>query len=216
MAVTFRQGQHICALFDDEPQMVAMAATYLHEGIVCGEQVMYVARSIEARDRLRAALRSQKLDVDEVLARGGLLEATHEDAHLAGGHFDAERMIRLLNDAVETALNRGFTGLRACGDMSWLLEEPSGFEQVVEYEALLNELFRGVRALGMCLYDRTLMPPNLLDHALATHSTAFLDGTHVVNPFYESSPTAQTRTADPRSGAARMLELRRLAMRESS
>ena len=59
-------------------------------------------------------------------------------------------MLRLLNDAVESALNDGFIGLRTCGDMSWLLQEPTGAEQILEYEALLNQFFRGVRAAGMC------------------------------------------------------------------
>lgn len=61
-----------------------------------------------------------------MVKRGALVEATHDEAHLADGSFSSERMLRLLNEAMETALKDGFTGLRACGDMSWLLAEPEG------------------------------------------------------------------------------------------
>lgn len=57
------------------------------------------------------------------------------------GRFDSERMLRMLNEAVEAALNDGFAGLRTCGDMSWLLDDAPGTQHVVEYESLLNQFF---------------------------------------------------------------------------
>ena len=59
--------------------------------------------------------------------------------------------------------------------VSWRPGDPPGAQQVVEYEALLNQLFRGVRACGMCQYDRRRLP----DHALATHSSTVIE---VVQP----------------------------------
>lgn len=50
-------------------------------------------------------------------------------------------MLRMLNEAVEAALNDGFAGLRTCGDMSWLLDDAPGTQHVVEYESLLNQFF---------------------------------------------------------------------------
>jgi hypothetical protein len=71
--------------------------------------------------------------------------------------------------------------------MSWLLAEPEGSEQVVEYEAFLNEFFRGVRAEGMCLFDRARLPAALIDHALATHPSVHFPDRRVSNPFFEPS-----------------------------
>ena len=51
------------------------------------------------------------------------------------GSFDPDRMIAMLHQAVEDALDAGFTGLCAGGDMSWLLDETPGSEWLVEYEA---------------------------------------------------------------------------------
>jgi hypothetical protein len=103
-------------------------------------------------------------------------------------------MLTMLNDAVEAALNDGFTGLRTCGDMSWLLGDAPGSEQVHEYEALLNQFFSSVRGSGMCQYPRRLLAAAQLDMALSSHSTAVVGGRHKFNPFYQ--------LANPLPGAA--------------
>jgi hypothetical protein len=118
-------------------------------------------------------------------------------------------MLQLLNEAVEAALNDGFTGLRTCGDMSWLLDDAPGTAQVVEYEALLNQFFHSVRAAGMCQYDRRRLPPELIDHALATHPCAVVDGHPRSNPFYKPSVVAAMRTAQPADVDWKISELRR-------
>ena len=136
------------------------------------------------------------------------MESTHAEAHLASGSFDSERMLALLNDAMEAALNDGFTGLRTCGDMSWLLLEPPGAAQVVEYEAHLNRFFHGVRGAGMCQYDRRRLPEHLIDHALATHPSVTLDGRHKANPFYKTPELAVGRAANPDGVRFKLGELR--------
>src|SRR4029078_1758888 len=93
-----------------------------------------------------------------------------------------------LNDAVELAMLDGFTGLRTCGDMSWLLLDAPGSAQVFEYESFLNRFFEGVPAQGMCQYDRRRLPPDLIDHALATHPSAVLKRRSAANPLYRHVP----------------------------
>lgn len=188
------QGDHICSLFETEEGQLAVAAAYVAEGLRRGERCFYVAGSEAALKRFRTALAGSGIDPAAVARSGALLEATSADAHLAGGTFDSERMLALLNDAVEAALNAGFTGLRTCGDMSWLLDEPAGAEHVVEYEALLNQFFRGVRATGMCQYDRRRLPAHIIDHALATHGSVAIGGRCRDNPFYEPPEVAVKRT----------------------
>ncbi len=65
---------------------------------------------------------------------------------LGAGTFNASRMIGMLGGAVEDALRDGFAGLCAAGDMTWLLDEAPGSEELAEYEALLNHFYKGSRA----------------------------------------------------------------------
>ena len=192
----FRQGEHICVVYYTPEEQRAVAANYIADGIRRGERTYYVADSRAAIERFDVALWTNGIDVPEALRRTALVEATYEEAHLVDGHFDGERMLRLLNEGIESALNAGFVGLRTCGDMSWLLAEPPGADQVVEYEALLNQLFRSTRACGMCQYDASRLPPVLLDHGLATHSTVVIDQDHKPNRFYRSTLAASGGAAD--------------------
>jgi hypothetical protein len=117
-------------------------------------------------------------------------------------------MLRMLNQLLEETLNEGFTGLRTCGDMTWLLDRPPGSHQVVEYEALVTQLFKGVRAIAMCQYDRARLPAEMIDHALATHGTVVIDGAHVVNPFAKPPELAANRTARADDVPWKLTELR--------
>jgi hypothetical protein len=200
MAHAFRQGDHICSIYDTEQEQLATAATYVADGLRRGERVLFAGADREVLQRFRDALHHEGFDAATLVARGALIELTHPEAHLVDGRFDCERMLALLNNAVESALNDGFSGLRTCGDMSWLLIDAPGSEQVREYEALLNQFFSSVRASGMCQYPRHLLAVYQLDMALSTHSTAVVGGRQRFNPFYQAAHTP--RGASPRRGKA--------------
>jgi hypothetical protein len=186
MANAFRQGEHICVLYDSEDGQISVAAEYLADGFRQGRRCFFVGASPQVHGRLRESLSKVGIDAAEMSRRTALVEGLHADVHLANGGFNTERMLGLLSGSIELALNEGFSGLRSCGDMTWLLNEPSAHEQVVEYEALLNELFRTTPAEAMCLYDRQRLPSYLLGRALATHSSTMVDRIHKPNRFFRS------------------------------
>jgi len=135
------------------------------------------------------------VDAEEV--RGALLLLTKHDGHLKGGCFEPDKMITMLHGAVADALDAGFAGLCAAGDMSWLLDEADGSEKIAQYEARLNEFYPSSRALGLCLYNRSKLPAATLDHSLATHPHVRVDRNILLeNPFYEQPAQAAARTSD--------------------
>ena len=205
----FSQGEHICSVYENPNQRCADAVHYLADGLERGERCLFVADSQAALRQCHELLTKNGIDADAMVKSGALVEKTSDEVHLLDGCFDCERMLRVLNEAMESALNDGYTGLRTCGDMSWLLEDAPGSDQVVVYEALLNQFFQGARAMGMCQYDRSRLPAELMDHALATHSTAIVDGHHRPNPFYRPPSIATVRTSQPTDVAWKLSELRR-------
>ena len=142
----------------------------------------------QALQQFRASLNRAGIDVSAALQREALIEATHDNAHLAGGAFDCEGMLGRLSQMLEDTLADGFSGLRTCGDMSWLIGQPKGCQHVIEYEALLNQFFHGVAALGMCQYDRRRLPADVIEDALATHSSVVEQRRHYPNPLYRPHP----------------------------
>jgi MEDS: MEthanogen/methylotroph, DcmR Sensory domain len=185
MAHGFRQGEHICSLYDTEEEQLATAAAYLADGIWRGERSLYICANRDAVLRFRAALGAAGLDAAALVERGALIELTHEEAYLAGGEFSVERTVTMLRESIEQAAGDGFSGWRGCGDMSWLLAGAPGSEQISAYEALMHQFFSGTRAAAMCQYNRKLLPAPLIDMALATHSTAVIAGRQRFNPFFQ-------------------------------
>jgi hypothetical protein len=187
----FHQGQHICALYETADEQLAVAVAYIADGLRQRERCLYVSSSDAMLNEFALRLRESGIDVGDARQRGALMLRTSDEAHLAGGTFDSERMLRLLNDLVEEALNDGFVGLRTCGDMSWLIDAPLGSHLVVEYEAVLNQFFQNVRALGMCQYDCRRLPPALVERAaMDTHSSLVVQRRHGANPRFRAGPGA--------------------------
>ena len=194
--VVYQQGDHICTLFSSSEEQLSAAVEYIQQGLSRNERCLYVCGE-QTPDEFREALRSAGINVTREESRGALVLLTKETGHLAGGSFSASRMISMLRSAVEGALKDGFEGLCAAGDMTWLLDEAPGSEEIAEYEALLNHFYNTNRALGLCQYNRRKLPAKILDHGIATHPTVRIAGPILLtNPFYELPEIAKTRKAN--------------------
>jgi len=180
----FRHGDHVCAVYDTPEEQVRVAAHFIADGLRSGERCLFAGYSAQALIDFCERLKAEGIDAHHERDRGALLLLTKEQAHLIDGVFDSERMLTMLNNAAEQALNDGYAGLRTCGDMTWLLDDAPGSTQVAEYEALVTELFKSVRALAMCQYDRARLPPGVLTNAFATHPTLVIAGQHVRNEHF--------------------------------
>jgi hypothetical protein len=191
----FHQGEHVCAVYTTSEERDALVAKYVKEGLSYGERCLYGALTTSEIESADASLRLSGVDVAAEIEKGAWVRLTPDHTHLRGGRFDAESMLRMLNDATEAALNDGFTGFRACGDMTWLACEPPGSDQIVAYEAFLNSMFERQRALGLCLYDRRRLSNAVIDHALATHTSVVVGAGSVGNPFYRPALVSQSRMA---------------------
>lgn len=195
MRINYQQGDHICTLYSTRDEQLAAAVAYIRGGLDRGERCLYVCCE-HSPDEFRAGLKEGGIDVETEETRGALLLLTKHDGHLKGGTFDPDAMISMLHAAVKDALDAGFSGLCAAGDMSWLLDEAPGSERIAEYEARLNAFYPTSRALGLCLYNRNKLPPATIDHGIATHPhVRIADSILLENPFYEDPATAMTRRA---------------------
>lgn len=196
--LVYQQGDHICTIYTSAEEQLAAAIEYVKAGLQRGERCLYVCGE-HTPEQFHAALETAGVDVKKEEKRGALVLITKHEGHLQGGCFDANRMIHLLDQAVNDALAAGFNGLCAAGDMGWVLDQAPGTEHLAEYESRLNDFYANHRALGLCQYSRNL-PEHILDHCIATHPVIRIDGPIALeNPFYEPPRRAIGRAAaEPR------------------
>jgi signal transduction histidine kinase len=174
----------VCAIAEDEGQLVAAAAAFLQRGLARGERCVYVAEA-EPADELLQALSAGGVDVGREREAGALVVVRTDDAHLRSGSFDPHAMIAFLDATAKKARADGFPGIRFAGDMSWAARPGSGSERLIEYEAMLEEFFARSEASGLCLYQRECFAPDVVYGLLRTHPVAILGDELCPNPFHE-------------------------------
>ena len=177
--------RHQCLIYKGSPsrQLPALAALVrrkLDENVRC----LYLNSPVMVAG-IRCYLAAAGIDVAYELEKTSLVLSSNQ-GHLIKGRFDVDRMMQTLEEALCHALNDGYQGLWATGDMTWELGPENNFSKLLEYEWRLEEFFRTHPALsGICQYHADTLPRNLLRQGLITHPSLFLNETlSRINPHY--------------------------------
>jgi hypothetical protein len=126
---------------------------------------------------LKCYLAASGVDVAHEVARGALTLSSDQQ-HLAGGNFDADLILNMLEDAVDQALKDGYRGLWASGDMTWEFGSQHNLVNLLKYEWQLEQIFRKHPALsGICQYHVDALPRNILRQGLVAHPYIFVNDT---------------------------------------
>src|SRR5689334_7287839 len=176
--------RHRCVIYEGSPAMYirGLGMVFL-EKMNQNTRCLYLNRP-EMVARMRSYLASAGLDVVRA-TREGKLVLTSDRSHLVKGSFDPARMLDMLEETVEQALDDGFEALLASGDMTFEFGDAQDFDQLMEYEWGLEELFQRQPALqGICQYDVNTLPHQAVEHGLYTHHSVFISETLCrTNPF---------------------------------
>jgi hypothetical protein len=140
---------------------------------------------------MRCYLAAAGLDVAHEVSKASLALSS-DQRHLVNGRFDVDKMMHTLEDAVQQALNDGYKGLWATGDITWEFGPERNFSRLLEYEWRLEQFFQshpGVIA-GVCQYHADTLPRAALRQGLVTHPAIFTNETlSQLNPHYLHSST---------------------------
>jgi hypothetical protein len=178
-------SRHQCLIYEGSPSQQLLAlATQARQKLRDNYRCLYL-NTPSMVTGMRSYLALAGINVTQEIAKGSLV-LTSEQNHLAGGHFDVDRMIRGLEEAVQLALADGYKGLWASGDMSWEFGPQKEFGKLLEYEWRLEEFFQREPALhGICQYHKESLPRQAMQDGLVSHPSIFINETlSRVNPHY--------------------------------
>ncbi len=178
-------GDHICLIYRNMDDQMKALIPYMHQGLERNECCVYIVDD-HTVEETRAGLKQGGIDVDLHEANGALTFATKRNAYLNSGEFDPSAMLVFLESAMEGALQKGFSGFRVTGEMTWALGSECGCDRLIEYEALLNRFFPDSKATAICQYNINRFSPEMIRDVLRTHPTAIIDSQVCPNIYYEA------------------------------
>ena len=173
---------HFALLYEDRDEQFAAAVPFVRHGLERGEQVLYIADE-NTRGTVLDAMREGGIDVDAAVDSGALLVHEKQDAYLRDGTFDPDEMIGFLADVTADALAE-FEGLRVIGEMTWIFGEDPEMEDLLEYEAKLNDFFSERDAVALCEYNVKRFPAEVVRDVIHTHPHIISENVVTHNVYY--------------------------------
>lgn len=166
-------SRHKCLIYDGHPsEQLPIVLPLLMDGLEKHWRCLYLGTP-EMVQIVDAALVAKGLDTRRQVSQGALLLSS-DRSHLQDGRFDPHAMIDGLVQQIDTAVAEGYEGLCATGDIRWELGDDSNFDHLLEYEALLEQVFRERPLRGICQYHRDVIPAPAIRDALVTHRSAYI------------------------------------------
>ncbi|MCS0634830.1 MEDS domain-containing protein [Streptomyces sp. LP05-1] len=149
---------HTSVVYATDDAWATRVSACVRRGIERDERLLYFAHRTPP-ETVFATLADRGIDVAAARRRGQLSVRTAQESYLAELPFDPDTVIRQWHTATREALEAGFTGLRAMGEMDWYGAGVPGAERLLEYELRMHrEAFDLLPLAAMCLYDRRLLP----------------------------------------------------------
>ena len=168
---------HACAFVRSSDEERSVIEPFLVEGMLRGSRAVYIVdpgRREEHQRRLAGAA-----------PPSGLFEVTTwNEAHLKGGTFDKARMTAALDEMIRDNEETGRPPMHLVGQMGWVFSNPPGIEELVEYEASVNEVLNRGRTPTVCVYDVDRLSGSMMMDLLRAHPLTVMNGTLHENPFY--------------------------------
>jgi MEDS: MEthanogen/methylotroph, DcmR Sensory domain len=173
---------HACAFFHDREEEYRLLLPFVKEGFEQEDKIFQIVDGQHRDERLRR-IGALGIDVAAAEEAGQLEVRPWADAYLRGGRFDQYAMLGL----VEEVLGKGraqFGLTRLWANMEWSLEDFPGVDDIVEYEARLNEVTSRFDDVVVCTYDLNRFSATLVMDILRTHPQVIVGGILQENPFY--------------------------------
>lgn len=179
----FPESCHVCLIYESEEQRKKIISEYLAAGLRQGELVRYFTDKTSP-ETVRSWLLEMGVELSEAEKNGTFSISRAESAYCPNGQFEPQKMIDGSVQRYSMAKKAGYSGSRACGEMSWALHNIRGSDRLLEYEVLLNTVTDPFPHTGMCQYDARLFDGATLFKVLQIHPYMIAHGQVVRNPFY--------------------------------
>lgn len=172
-----RNHFHACAFVNSSDEERSIIDPFFVEGMKRGEKACYIVDP-QHREQHEARLRAASPAPELVNV------TTWHEAHLKGGSFDQRRMMAALEEQIREHAASGEPPMRLVGQMGWILTSPPKIDELIAYEASVNEVLNRGRTPTVCVYDVRKLSGSTMMDLLRAHPLTVMGGVLHENPFY--------------------------------
>jgi signal transduction histidine kinase len=171
-------ADHVCTLYEQRDEEVAIAVSYIRAGLNRGELCVCVVD--DGGESIRDALASAGVDIDSEMREGRL---AFFEKPLAQGLKTRDMLGKIEQFAIESR-KAGYAGFRIVGEMSWALD--GDLKALAEFEASLNlnRVWQRHACAGLCQFDVRRFTPETLREMIIVHPLVVIGDRICRNPYY--------------------------------
>ena len=171
-------ADHVCTLYDQRDEEVAIAVSYIRAGLDRGELCVCVVD--DGGESILDALASEGVDIDAETRKGRLAIL---EKPIAQGLKTLDMLGKIEQFASESR-KAGYAGFRIVGEMTWTLD--GDLKALAEFEARLNlnRVWERHACAGLCQFDVRRFTPETLREMIIVHPLVVIGDRICRNPYY--------------------------------
>jgi hypothetical protein len=177
--------RHLCAFFDSADDEYRTLLPFVGDGLQAGQRAFHLVDpgAVAAH---RSALAMSGIDLPAAERRGQVEIVTWQQAALASGRLDQDRVLAFIAGALEQG-RRHYPLTRVVAQMNWAADRRREAERVVQLEARLDALLTGQRDVLVCVYHAHRFSGEMVVAMMQTHPLVLLGGALHESPIHRVS-----------------------------
>lgn len=160
-----------------------MLGSFYSDGFDRGEKATHIVDA-EHRDRYLKRLAEDGVDVKRMIDTGQLEVLPWTDMYVRDHRFDQDAMLASVEELIRSGAGAGYTQTKLVGHhMDWVFVDKPAVDNLLQYEARLNDLLSKHSAPVICNYDLSMVSASVAIDIIRTHPLVIIGGLLRENPF---------------------------------
>jgi PAS domain S-box-containing protein len=165
-------GTHFCQFYKSGEDLTELLVPYFKAGLDNNELCVWViSQALEIEDA-KKAMKCAVPDIDVYLENGQMEIVPYAHGYLKEGIFDPDWIINNWIQKIDSALARGYDGLRIAGDNRWL--EKEGWNGFLDYENKADAILDKCHVIALCPYYLNMCSTAEIIEVVSNHQFALI------------------------------------------
>jgi len=177
------ETRHVCAFFNNDDEEYRVLLPFIKDGLQCGQKAIHVVNPDQRQDHMQR-LAAAGIDPAAAQQKGQLELRVNTEVYLPDARFDQDRMLTVFEQLASGNAQGGFPLSRICCRMDWAGHDQSYVDDVIEFEARVNDVWRRHEDAVICTYHLGQFGGEAIVDIMRTHPMVIIGGILQQNPFF--------------------------------